>query len=414
MTLTNRSVALLAGIALSALVLPWQISVVAMIAVGLAATTDAVAVRQPPDVRRSHPDILSRGVPAPFTAAAMGRITSIRLRQPTPADITVEPAEADDALFGTIVAHRRGAHRLEGIATKSIGPLGLGGWYHRVGSVRTITVYPDMHAAQRLALAVRTGRFRDEGHRAKGPLGLGTDFESIREYNPDDDIRQLNVRATARTGTPMTNRYRVEQDRDVICLIDCGRLMRAPIADMTRLDAAVDAAAAVAAVADEVGDRVGVIAFRNGIIRNIRPARDNGVAVASAIHDLEPTAVESDYRLALQLVSTMKRAFVLVLTDLMDEAAAAPLSEMVQLVSRKHSLAVAGVRDDEIWSLLSTPATHQVEALQTAVAADLMSETQRLGAVLTSRGATVIEAPVDQLSHRCVSAYLRAKNRARI
>jgi len=40
----------------------------------------------------------------------------------------------------------------------------------------------------------------------------------------------------------MSNQYRVERDRDVICVIDCGRLMAAPFADRTRLDAALDAA----------------------------------------------------------------------------------------------------------------------------------------------------------------------------
>ena len=42
----------------------------------------------------------------------------------------------------------------------------------------------------------------------------------------------------------MSNQYRIEQDRDVVCLLDAGRLMAAPLGDArdaTRLDAAVDA-----------------------------------------------------------------------------------------------------------------------------------------------------------------------------
>ena len=63
---------------------------------------------------------------------------------------------------------------------------------------------------------MRQGRFRDAGRRTRGPLGLGTEFESIRDYPPDDDIRQVNWRATERIGRPMSNQYRVEQDRDVM------------------------------------------------------------------------------------------------------------------------------------------------------------------------------------------------------
>src|SRR5207247_1018252 len=68
-----------------------------------------------------------------------------------------------------------------------------------------LLVYPDLPAASRIAEAVRRGRFRDEGRRTRGKLGLGTEFESIRDYQPDDDIRQVNWQATARVGRPMSN-----------------------------------------------------------------------------------------------------------------------------------------------------------------------------------------------------------------
>ena len=87
-------------------------------------------------------------------------------------------------------------------------------------------MYPDLLAARRLALSVRQGRFRDQGISARGPLGLGTEFELVRDYLPDDDIRQVNWRATARLGRPMSNQYRIEQDRDVIVVVDAGPAVR--------------------------------------------------------------------------------------------------------------------------------------------------------------------------------------------
>ena len=124
----------------------------------------------------------------------------------------------------------------------------------------------------------------------RGPLGLGTDFESIRDYLPDDDVRQINWTATDRVGRPMSNVYRIEQDRDVVCLLDAGRLMAAPLdARTTRLDAAVDAVTMVALVADELGDRCGVTVFDAGIRSQLRPRRNGGRAVVRAILDAEPT-----------------------------------------------------------------------------------------------------------------------------
>ncbi len=78
-------------------------------------------------------------------------------------------------------------------------------------------MFPDLPAARRLVLAVRRGALPRAGPPQRGPLGLGTDFESIRDYLPDDDIRQVNWARPRGPGGPMSNQYRIEQDRDVVC-----------------------------------------------------------------------------------------------------------------------------------------------------------------------------------------------------
>ncbi len=208
-----------------------------------------------------------------------------------------------------------------------------------------LLVYPDVVAAHRIVVAIRRGQFRDPGLRARGPLGLGTDFESVRDYLPDDDVRQINWTASERTGRPMSNVYRIEQDRDVVCLLDAGRLMTAPLdARTTRLDAAVDAVTMVALVADELGDRCGVTVFDGALRAQLRPRRSGGRAVVRAILDAEPTSVDSDYDLAFRTVSGGKRALILVFTDLVDTAAARALIESVPVLTRRHAVIVASVQ----------------------------------------------------------------------
>jgi len=60
-----------------------------------------------------------------------------------------------------------------------------------------------------------------------------------------------------------------------------------------------------------------------------------------SIFDLEPRPVDSDYELAFQHVRGMKRAFVLVLTDLLEESAARPLVEALPVVAVRHAVTVA-------------------------------------------------------------------------
>jgi uncharacterized protein (DUF58 family) len=228
-TPTPRTALAVALVALLPLVVPVPVALVVFAVLVVAVVVDALHARQPPAVTRSAPRTLARGVPAPFALAA--EPAPVRLRQPLPPDLVLEPAnEAAGELEATLIAGRRGRHALPRVAARRYGPLGLAGWTRAVGEAAEVVVYPDLPNARRLAAAVRTGRFRDEGLRRRGPLGLGTEFESVRDYVPDDDIRRVNWRATARLGRPMSNQYRLERDRDVVCVVDCGRLMAAPFA----------------------------------------------------------------------------------------------------------------------------------------------------------------------------------------
>ena len=81
-----------------------------------------------------------------------------------------------------------------------------------MGAADEVHVHPDLPDARRLAHDVRTGRFRDPGLPARGPRGLGTDFETIRDHQPDDDVRHVNWPAIARVGSPMVNQFREDTD----------------------------------------------------------------------------------------------------------------------------------------------------------------------------------------------------------
>jgi len=414
MSPTVRGAAALGAAALSALLVGRVLGVLLLLAVGAAIVVDALAARRPPQVERELPPLLARGVPAALTLRAVEESRATRVRQPRMPDLTVEPPEADGELQAQLVGLRRGRHALPAPATRVTGPLGLGCWYHRPGAPQELEVYPDLPGARRLALAVRSGRFRDEGRKSRGPLGLGTDFEAIRDYSPDDDVRQLNWRATERLGKPMSNTYRVERDRDVVCVVDCGRLMAAPVGDGTRLDAAIDAAVAVAAVADVVGDRAGTLAFDRELLRSLPPRRAGAKAVVRALFDLEPRPVESDYELAFRHVGETKRAFVLVLTDLLEESAARPLLAALPLLARRHALAVASASDVELQEFLTAEPQAVSEVYRAAAAADVLAARGRVAARIRHAGATVVEAPAGSLPAACVSAYLRAKARARL
>ena len=85
--------------------------------------------------------------------------------------------------------------------------------------------------------------------------GQGTEFDSLREYVRGDDVRSIDWRATARAADVMVRTWRPERDRQVVLVLDTGRVSAGRVGDAPRLDAAMDAALLLAALASRAGAR---------------------------------------------------------------------------------------------------------------------------------------------------------------
>lgn len=245
-------------------------------------------------------------------------------------------------------------------------------------------------------------------------MGLGTDFEHVRDYSPDDDIRQINWMATNRLQRPMSNHYRIEQDRNLICVIDTGRLMSAPTGLATRLDISLDALASIAVAAEEAGDRIGALAFAGEILRMLEPRHRGSAYVVRSLFDLEVREEESDFELAFRTVAGRKRSLIAVFTDIMDEAAARSLLASVPVLARRHAVLVASVKDPDLLEAISTPPERPLDAYAASVAIELLDDRARVVRRLRSMGALVAEAEPDRLGEACVNGYLALKSRARL
>jgi uncharacterized protein (DUF58 family) len=382
-------------------------------AVVAAAALDARRAGVAPVATREVPATVARTVPAPYRAAVSHPAgLAVRVRQAVPAGLRLDPSESDGDLVADLVGQRRGTFRLPPLDVRVRGPLGLARRDHRVGDATDVEVIPDVVTARRV---VAERRLRNRGSwegRTRGPLGMGTDFASLRDWQPDDDIRALNWRATARAGRPVANQFRVDQDQAVTCLVDAGRLMTAPLGDGSRLDAALDAVAVVAATAEDVGDRVGVVAFADRVLRRLPPRRAAGRDVVRVVSDLAAEAVDSDYELAFRVATSTKRGVTVVFTDLLDEAAAGSLIRAVPVLRRRHAVIVATARDPDVARAATTMPETPFEVYAAVVAGGLDAERARAVAALRHAGAVVVEAVAKDLGVACADAYLRLKARA--
>lgn len=114
--------------------------------------------------------------------------------------------------------------------------------------------------------------------------GRGMEFDSVRQYQPGDDIRSIDWRVTARLGKTHTKQFREEQEKPVMIFLDQRQTMF--FGSQTRLKSvqACNIAALLAWAAINRGDRVGALIGANNSSVDIRP-KNQRKTVLSILHN---------------------------------------------------------------------------------------------------------------------------------
>ncbi len=111
-----------------------------------------------------------------------------------------------------------------------------------------------------------------------GFRGRGIDFEEVRVYQAGDDIRTMDWRVTARTGTPHTKIFREERERPVFIVLDYNPNMFFGTQVAFKSITASKAAAIVAWAAEAQGDRIGGVVAASDDYYELRPcSRKHGI-----------------------------------------------------------------------------------------------------------------------------------------
>lgn len=91
--------------------------------------------------------------------------------------------------------------------------------------------------------------------------GRSIEFDDLRHYVPGDELKDIDWKATARIGAPMTRRYIASRKHTILLVTDIGRNMAALAPSGERkIDIAIFAAGVIGHLAAKHGDLVGLVA----------------------------------------------------------------------------------------------------------------------------------------------------------
>ncbi|MBI3922126.1 MAG: DUF58 domain-containing protein, partial [Armatimonadetes bacterium] len=386
------------------------------------------------------PEKLSLGVNNRISLHLRNR-SSLRLlltvKDDPPTDFSVSARTLTTLLAGRTEASlhyhvrplHRGDYRFGDLYLRYVGILGMIVRQKRIPAAQEVKVYPNLLDVRKYDLLARRGRLMELGIRAAVLRGRGTEFESLRDYQPDDEFRHIHWKATARRGKLISVQHQVERSQNILVLLDCGRMMATQVTDsnaaasdgttgkagLSRLDCAINATLMISYVAAVMDDKVGLLAFSDGIHTYLPPRKGRGQVyrIMESLYPLESDLVESDYRVAFQYLMSRspKRTLVILFTDLVDADVSKEMLSHLMMLHPAHLPMCVTLSSSDILAMAGVMPGESQQAYEKALAVHVLKEREEALRTLRSRGVFVVDVPPENLSVAVVNKYLELKAR---
>jgi len=329
-------------------------------------------------------------------------------RVPATLRYAVRPRERGDVSTGALYVRYRST-------------LGLVSRWAIAALSQPIRIYPELRTAEDQQLFLAKSRRIEQQLRLMRQRGLGREFESLREYRPGDDLRDLCWTASARRGELVTRQFQAERSQSVWIVLDTGRLMRASVADSraqryTKLDFACSTAVALAQLAIYSGDRVGLIGYGRRIQQQLLPGRGPAHMrqFLESLAQLESEPSEADHLRATAILGRLqpRRSLILWVTDLAESSMRPEVIDGAAQLLHRHVVLFVAMAQPEVAAIARVIPSNVEEMFRSAAAQEMASRRDLLLARLREQGAITLDTLPSEMTASVLNHYLCIKERA--
>jgi uncharacterized protein (DUF58 family) len=363
-----------------------------------------------------------------------------------------------------VVPQERGDCQTGSLYIRYRSPLALAERWAMAPLAQTVRVYPALRTGEEQQIFLARSRQIDLQLRRAQQRGLGRDFESLREYREGDDLRDICWTATARRGDLITRQYQTERSQPVWIVLDCGRLMRSRVAlgapaekatglkgtgfspyisgtqspralapegkfsgnakeggisqPHSKLDHACTTAVALAQLALYSGDRVGLLAYGQGIQQRLLPGR-GASHLRQLIESLAQVRAEGSEADHLRATATLnrlqpRRSLILWITDLAETSMRPEVIDGAVQLLRRHVLLFVAMAQPEVESIAQARPKNVEQMFRAAAAQEMAGRRELLLARLHEQGALTLDLNPEALTSSVLNNYLMVKERAMV
>jgi uncharacterized protein (DUF58 family) len=338
------------------------------------------------------------------------------------------------------VPNARGDVRLGKVYLRYRGALKLVERWAAADLEQEVRVFPPMERSpedtQLYLLRIRQIALQKRRLRLRG---LGREFESLREYQRGDEVRNIAWPATARRGKLITREFTTERSQQVWIVIDAGRLSRTAFElrrklgekfkssfgdslgdenfqlTITQLDQSSGAAVALAQAVMQAGDKAGLLVYGQRIQQQLLPAAGTG-HLRQFVDTLSQSRAESGEANHLSAAARLKhlqrrRGLILWITELADRAGRPEVVDAALDLARRHLVLLVVLGHPEL-DAAAALRPEKVSQMYVATAAEEILDRRRaLLARLRSQGVLVVDTSPGSVKVDAINQYLEVKAR---
>lgn len=177
--------------------------------------------------------------------------------------------------------------------------------------------------------------------------GFGLSFDSVREYQYGDDVRNIDWNVSARMNHLFVKEYIEERELSIVLMIDMSGSTDFGSRSRTKGDVILEAVTLLLYLAQMNNDRISVALFTDRVEAFFQPRKGRKfiLKVLDEILAFRPGSRRTSITSAVEFVSRVmkKRSVILLFSDFLDEDPA--LFTRMKLLGRRHDLIPVRVQD---------------------------------------------------------------------
>jgi uncharacterized protein (DUF58 family) len=175
--------------------------------------------------------------------------------------------------------------------------------------------------------------------------GRGIEFDSVREYQPGDEVRSIDWNVTARTGKLQVKKFEEERELSVMLLLDASLSCRFGSRRQLKSEIAAELCSVVAFSAIYNKDKAGLIVFTDRVEKSIPPRKGTNHVLRLIREALlyYPKNKGTDINSSIAYLNKImhNRAVCFIISDFMAEN----YEHSMSIASRRHDIIAVRIID---------------------------------------------------------------------